>query len=197
MVAEALAASLARWFQVVGTVTNLARLDGEIAVKSPDVVLLDLEFGKTSALTILAGLVDSYPATKFVILTAFLEPVLADAALRAGAVAYVVKESAASELRVAIDEAVAGRTYLTPLMQVRGAGGATALPGATGVTLSDRQRSILGLLRQGLTYRNIAGRLRISTKTVEYHIDMLGRRLGVSGKAQLIRWSEQFFRDEP
>ncbi len=131
------------------------------------------------------------------ILTAFLEPVLADAALRAGAVAYVVKESAASELRVAIDEAVAGRTYLTPLMQVRGAGGAAALPGATGVTLSDRQRSILGLLRQGLTYRNIAGRLRISTKTVEYHIDMLGRRLGVSGKAQLIRWSEQFFRDEP
>ena len=197
MVAEALAASLARWFQVVGTVTNLARLDGEIAVKSPDVVLLDLEFGKTSALTILAGLVDRYPATKFVILTAFLEPVLADAALRAGAVAYVVKESAASELRVAIDEAVAGRTYLTPLMQMRGAGGATALPGMTGVTLSDRQRSILGLLRQGLTYRNIAGRLRISTKTVEYHIDMLGRRLGVSGKAQLIRWSEQFFRDEP
>jgi DNA-binding NarL/FixJ family response regulator len=197
VVAEALAASLARWFQVVGTVTNLARLDGEIAVKSPDVVLLDLEFGKTSALTILAGLVDRYPATKFVILTAFLEPVLADAALRAGAVAYVVKESAASELRVAIDEAVAGRTYLTPLMQVRGAGGAAALPGATGVTLSDRQRSILGLLRQGLTYRNIAGRLRISTKTVEYHIDMLGRRLGVSGKAQLIRWSEQFFRDEP
>lgn len=197
MVAEALAASLARWFQVVGTVTNLARLDGEIAVKSPDVVLLDLEFGKTSALTILAGLVDRYPATKFVILTAFLEPVLADAALRAGAVAYVVKESAASELRVAIDEAVAGRTYLTPLMQMRGAGGATALPGMTGVTLSDRQRSILGLLRQGLTYRNIAGRLRISTKTVEYHIDMLGRRLGVSGKAQVIRWSEQFFRDEP
>jgi DNA-binding NarL/FixJ family response regulator len=197
VVAEALAASLARWFQVVGTVTNLTRLDGEIAVKAPDVVLLDLEFGKTSALTILAGLVDRYPATKFVILTAFSEPVLADAALRAGAVAYVVKESAASELRVAIDEAVAGRTYLTPLMQVRGAGGATALPGATGVTLSDRQRSILGLLRQGLTYRNIAGRLRISTKTVEYHIDMLGRRLGVSGKAQLIRWSEQFFRDEP
>lgn len=197
VVAEALATSLARWFQVVGTVTNLTRLEGEIAVKAPDVVLLDLEFGKTSALTILAGLVDRYPATKFVILTAFSEPVLADAALRAGAVAYVVKESAASELRVAIDEAVAGRTYLTPLMQVRGAGGATALPGATGVTLSDRQRSILGLLRQGLTYRNIAGRLRISTKTVEYHIDMLGRRLGVSGKAQLIRWSEQFFRDEP
>jgi DNA-binding NarL/FixJ family response regulator len=197
VVAEALATSLSRWFRVVGTVTRLDHLDGEIEAKSPDVVLLDLEFGKTSALTLLRGLVDRYPATKFVILTAYAEPALADAAFRAGAVAYVVKESAASELRIAIEEVLAGRTYLTPMMQARGAGGATARSKTKGVILSDRQRSILGLLRQGLTHRIIAGRLGISTKTVEYHIAMLKRRVGVSASAHLIRWSEQFFRDEP
>jgi DNA-binding NarL/FixJ family response regulator len=196
LVAEALANSLTRWFKVVGTITSLDRLETEIDLKSPEVVLLDLEFGKTSALAILGGLVDRHPGVKFVILTAHAEAVLADAALRAGAVAYVVKESAPAELRIAIEEAVAGRTYLTPALQARGAGGGAAIPHTVGMTLSDRQRDILGLLRQGRTYAKIAAHLRISTKTVEYHIDMLKRRVGVSGRAQLIRWSEQFFRDQ-
>ena len=196
LVAEALATSLGRWFRVVGTVTSLDRLDGEIEAKLPAVVLLDLEFGKTSALPLLGGLVARYPATKFVILTAYAEPALADAALREGAVGYVVKESAASELRIAIDEALAGRTYLTPVIRARGAGGAIGRSMAEGIVLSDRQRSILDLLRQGLTHRVIAGRLGISTKTVEYHIAMLKRRVGVSASAHLIRWSEQNFREE-
>ena len=88
------------------------------------------------------------------------------------------------------------RTYLTPALQARGAGGGAGIPHTIGVTLSDRQRDVLGLLRQGFTYARIAGHLRISTKTVEYHIDMLKRRVGVSGRAQLIRWSEQFFRED-
>lgn len=196
VVADALATSLGRWFNVVGTVTDLHRLDDEINAREPNVVLLDLEFGKTSSLTILADLVNRYIETRFVILTAFAEPAFADAAMRAGALGYVVKDSAASELRVAIEEAVAGRVYLTPLMQARGAGGAAPTSNVQGVVLTERQRSILGLLRQGLTHRAIATRLHISTKTVEYHIDTLGRRIGVIGTAQLIRWSEQFFREQ-
>ena len=197
IVAEALATSLERWFRVIGIVTSLDMQDAEIELRLPDVVLLDLAFGKSSALELLPELVDRHMTTRFVILTAHAEPVLADAALRAGAVAYVVKHSAASELRVAIDEALAGRIYLTPMMQSRGAGGTALLAENTPVVLSDRQRSILGLLRAGHTYRVIAGRLSISTKTVEYHVDTLTRRLGIRGKAQLIRWSEQFFRADP
>lgn len=197
IVAEALSTSLGRWFRVVGIVTALDMLEAEIEITSPDIVLLDLAFGKISALALLPGLVDRHPKTRFVILTAHAEPVLADAALRAGAVGYVVKHSAASELRVAIDEALAGRTYLTPMMQSRGAGGTSPLDENIPMVLSDRQRSILGLLRAGHTYGVIASRLAISTKTVEYHVDTLTRRLGIRGKAQLIRWSEQFFRDQP
>jgi DNA-binding NarL/FixJ family response regulator len=109
---------------------------------------------------------------------------------------YVVKESAAAELRIAIEEALAGRVYLTPRMQALGAGASAAQFETRSVDLSDRQRRILALLREGVTHRNIAIELDISTKTVEYHVDVLRRRVGVTGKAQLIRWSEQFFRDE-
>lgn len=196
VVAEALATSLSRWFRVVGIVTVLERLEAQIASLSPEVVLLDLMFGSKSALNVLAGLVERHPGTRFVILTAYVEPVLADAAIKAGALAYVVKESAASELRIAIEEALAGRLYITPMMQARGAGGRIGLPSLEGFQLSDRQRDILGMLRQGRTYRQIAESFQISTKTVEYHVNMLKRRVGIGGRAQLIRWSERFFREE-
>lgn len=196
IMAEALSQSLGRWYRVVGVVTALDLLDAEIELRSPDVVLLDLAFGKTSALDLLPRLVHRYPKTRFVVLTAHAEAVLADAALRAGALGFVIKHSASSELKVAIDEALAGRTYLTPMMQSRGAGGVSPLAERVPFVLSDRQRSILGLLRAGHTYPVIASRLAISTKTVEYHVDALARRLGIRGKAQLVRWSEQFFRQE-
>lgn len=196
IVADALSASLGRWFHVVGSVTTLSTLDLEISARAPDIVLLDLAFGKSSALEILPRLVDRHPGTLFVILTAHAEPVLADAALRAGAVAYVVKHSATSELKVAIEEVLAGRTYLTPRLHSAGAGGAALFAEDVTIVLSDRQRSILGLLRAGLPYRVIATRLAISTKTVEYHVNTMTRRLGIRGKAQLIRWSERFFRDQ-
>jgi DNA-binding NarL/FixJ family response regulator len=196
IMAEALSTSLKRWYRVVGIVTALDVLEAAIDLRLPDIVLLDLAFGKTSALELLPKLVGKYLKTRFVILTAHMEPVMADAALRAGAMGYVVKHSASSELRVAIEEALAGRRYLTPMMQSRGAGGISPLAENVPFELSDRQRGILGLLRAGHTYRAIAGRLAISTKTVEYHVDALTRRLGIRGKAQLIRWSEQFFHSE-
>ncbi len=196
VVAEALATSLGRWYRVVGIVTVLERVGAAIKALAPDVVLLDLMFAGKSALNVLGGLVERHSGTRFVILTAYVEPVFADMAIKAGALAYVVKESAASELRIAIEEALAGRIYITPMIRDRGAGGGTGLASPEGFQLSDRQRDILGLLRQGRTYRQIAESFQISTKTVEYHINMLKRRVGVGGRAQLIRWSEQFFREE-
>src|SRR5262249_30012392 len=135
------------------------------------------------------------PATRFVILTMHEEPALADAALRAGAMAYVVKQSAASELRVAIDEAIAGRKYLTPIMKSLGAGGTAALEAREGFALSPRQRSVLGLLRMGHSSRAIGEAMGLSRKTVDYHIEVMCRHLGIRGRTQLIRWSETHFRE--
>jgi len=191
IIAEALASSLDRWFDVVGFVTALSRLDAELAARSPDILLLDLSFGATSALTVLPDLVNRYPKTSVVILTAHIEPALAEAALRAGALGYVVKQSAATELRVAIEEVLAGRTYVTPLLQALGANAVDAAL-ETELVLSDRQREILNLLRTGATFATIAQRLGISTKTVEYHVDTVGRRIGISGREQITRWADRF-----
>ena len=197
VVAEALSTSLERWFSIVGSVVTLEQLDDSLRTRAPDVVVLDLSFGEESSLRVLPGLVRTYPATRFIILTAHVEPVLVDAALRAGAWGYVVKQSAASELRVAIEEALAGRTYVTPLIrqQAPQPGVDPTLPGADAIQVSERQLRILRLLRAGHTYRQIADELGIATKTVEYHINVLRIRLGVPRTSQLLRWAETAISD--
>lgn len=192
IVAEALSSSLERWFHIVGSVVTLDALDDTLRTKAPDVVVLDLSFGEESSLRMLPTLVRNHPKTRFVVLTAHVEPVLVDAALRAGASAYVVKQSAPSELRVAIEESLAGRTYVTPIIRHQALEPTAdhALPGADAIQVSDRQVQILKLLRAGNTHRQIADALGISTKTVEYHINVLRIRLGVPRTSQLLRWAE-------
>ncbi len=62
--------------------------------------------------------------------------------------------------------------------------------------LSDRQRAVLVRLRAGHTYGEIAQQLGISTKTVEYHVDTVGRRIGVAGRAQITRWADRYLGNE-
>lgn len=198
VVAEGLAVSLERWFRVAGIVDTLEGLADALRLDPPAVVVLDLSFGEVSSLRILPKLVRKHPATRFVILTGHGEPVLVDAALRAGASAFVVKQSAPAELRVAIEEALANRTYVTPKIRQHGPPLGTE-PGRDPrqVALSDRQLRILGCLRTGHTYREIADTLGISTKTVEYHVNALRRKIGVSSTSQLIRWMDEVFGGEP
>ena len=196
LVADALAGAVAKWFEVVGVVTALERLQPEIRRVSPNVVLLDLQFGKTNVLSILAKLVDRNPLVKFVILTAHAEPLFAQAAITAGAWGYLVKTSAASELRVAIEEVMSGQKYVTPSMRVESSS-VMPIPRRIGeVSISTKQREVLRLLLQGLSYSEIGVRLDVATKTVQYHVSMMTQHVGVSGRIQLIRWAEKNLKDD-
>lgn len=193
VVAEALASSLERWFRVAGIVHALDEIDAAIRCHAPRATLIDLSFGDDSALPLLPRLTRDYPETRFIVLTAHAEPVLAEAALRAGAMAYVVKQSAPAEVRVAIEEAFAGRTYVTPLVRPRSPDGGivdAALRQGNGARLSTRQKQILRRLRAGETYRQIADAVGLTTKTLEYHIEGIRSRSGLSRTTQLVRWAE-------
>jgi DNA-binding NarL/FixJ family response regulator len=195
VVVNGLAASLGEWFRIVGTVSALDAVDARIREFSPAVVLLDISFGDRSSIRILPALVEAHPDTRFVMLTAHTEPVLVDAALQAGAAGYVAKESPISEIRGALVDALAGRTYVTPLVRARRGDQRTAdriLERPEVIRPSDRQVDILLMLRDGATHREISDKLGISTKTVEYHLNSLRRRLGIASLGLLIRWAEQF-----
>jgi len=193
IVAEGVATSLERWFRVAGIVTALVDLPNAIRTHAPAVTVLDLSFGGESSLRMLPRLVRDFPATRFVILTAHDDEVLADKALQAGARGFVVKRSAPTELRVAIEEILEDRIYVTPMVRDAPAREGIVpreLAEPDQISLSERQVQILLHLRDGLSYRDIAERMELSTKTVEYHINLLRVKTGLSKTSQLIRWAE-------
>ncbi len=197
VVAEALGAALERWYRIAATVDTLEGIPAALREHSPQAAVVDLSFGESSALRVLPRLVRDFPGTAFIVLTAHPEEVLVDNALRAGVLGYVVKRSAPAELRVAIEEALEGRQYVTPLVRPPTSGSEVVppnlIPDPEPVSLSDRQVRILQLMREGMTYREIADTMGLATKTVEYHINLLRGKLGLSKTSQLVRWAEVTF----
>ncbi len=142
-----------------------------LADASLDVVLLDIRLGADSGLHLLAGdQRGDRPAV--VMLTAYDYPKYAEAALRLGAVGFVLKSTPFSELLSAIRRAAAGQlTFgVLPTAQVR---------------LTPRESAIVSLVVEGRSNDEIAGELTISTRTVETHLRHLFERLGLASRTEL------------
>ncbi|MCI0741886.1 MAG: response regulator transcription factor, partial [Gemmataceae bacterium] len=110
-------------------------------------------------------------------------------AIRAGAASYLLKNSAASELNQAIQEAMQGRSYFTPLV-AKGLFDSLANnhePSEKGDLTSPRQREVLQLLAEGHTMKQIASILKIKPRTVAFHKYEIMKRLGVKSTAELVK----------
>jgi two-component system response regulator NreC len=153
----------------------------------PDILILDLNLAGVSSLEYIPALLERSPATRIVVLTMQTEPAYARDALRAGASAYVLKESAEDELVTAVKAASEGKTYLNPRV------GATlaAEPDANGEDgeLTPREGEILRLLALGNTNAEIAEQLFLSRRTVETHRASIQRKLDLSTRAELTHYA--------
>jgi len=167
--------------------------DADSAVRStlghkPSVLVLDLNMpGELTSLEAIPRIPEVSPATRVVVLTMQEDPEFARQALRAGALGYVLKESADDELVEAIRRAAAGDSYVTPRL---GAALATA-PNAAGPDddLTARELEILRLIALGHTNSEIAGQLYLSVRTVETHRAHIQQKLGRSTRAELVRYA--------
>lgn len=196
MFREGVALLLSAETELVASVATGHELLDAVRRLRPDVVVADStmpELGGIEALRLLRdeGLDEGLDArlTRFVMLTAHADPALAAAAFRAGASGYVLKHAAADELRQAVRNAMAGVSYLSPLVSadvvrrlVRGA------PGPAD-TLTPRQREVLRLLAEGERVKEIAARLGLSARTVETHKYELMRALQLDSTAALVRFA--------
>ena len=113
-------------------------------------------------------------------------------AFEAGASGFVLKHSATAELITAIDEAMKGRTYVTPL--IAGDLIRTFQEGGTPkkdvvADISPRQREILQLLAEGNSGKQIAAILNISARTVEFHKYRMMKQLNIKTSAELIQFA--------
>lgn len=170
-----------------------------IAKHQPHVVLVDLSLGAESGLDLVTAVAGKYPETRVLVLSGHDERLYADRALKAGALGYIMKDQAASELVTAVRRVAAGKTYVSPaaaerILSTLG-NGRRPSPGASSLDrLSDRERHVLTLMGRGLTTREIAEQLDLSVKTVESYYAHLKEKLGVKNGRELARiavtWSE-------
>jgi two-component system response regulator NreC len=153
----------------------------------PQVLVLDLNMGGASSLDVIPQLRADMPETQIVVLTMQENPAFAQAALRAGAVGYVLKDAADAELMNAVVSAAEGRTYLNPELGAKLAAQPAESDGRPG-SLSPREVEVLRLIALGHTNTEIAASLFLSVRTVESHRAHIQQKLGLTTRAELVTY---------
>ena len=174
-------------FEVVAEAGDVDSARRYVMGHHPAVLVLDLNMPGASSLDAIPGLRAEFPETQIVVLTMQDDPAFAREARRAGALGYVLKEAADAELVEAVREAAAGNTYLHPRLGARLA----AEPESRGPSsdLSDREVEVLRLISLGHTNSEIAEQLFLSVRTVESHRAHIQQKLGLSTRAELVKYA--------
>jgi two-component system response regulator NreC len=152
----------------------------------PDVLVLDLNLPGGSSLKHIPAIRAESPDTQIVVLTMQNEPAYAREALGAGALGYVLKEAAETELVEAVRRAAVGDTYLNPRLGARVA--AEPPPGPPD-GLSEREVDVLRMISLGYTNAEIAEQLYLSVRTVETHRAHIQQKLRLGSRAELVRYA--------
>lgn len=163
---------------------------GEEAVRlcpvvRPDVVLMDLVMPGMDGAAATAAIRGVCPEIRVIALTSFPQEDLVQAALKAGAIGYLLKNVSAEELAGAIRAAYAGRPTLAPeaaqVLIDR-----TSAPPTPGHDLTPREREVLALMVEGLTNDAIARRLVVSRSTVKFHVSSILAKLEVATRTEAV-----------
>lgn len=151
----------------------------------PDVVLMDLSMPGVDGVTATRLVLDALPSARVVVLTSFSDRARVDAALRAGAVGYQLKDAEPVELLAAVRAAAAGHAPLDPRV-------ATVLlpsPADPAAGLSPRELEVLRLVAAGMANKQIGRALGISERTVKAHLGRVFRAIGVADRTSAALWA--------
>ena len=192
MVAEGLKRLLDPEFELVGVVEDGMALIAAAKKLQPDVIIADIAMPRLNGLDALAQVKKECPGVKIVMLTMHREAAYAQRALDAGASAFVLKHCAPEELIAAIRAALAGKTYITPvvtgeLLQRMRQDPRAAKDPVTALT--PRQREILQLFAEGRSAKEIADILSISARTAGFHKYKMMEVLGLQNNTDLTRFA--------
>ncbi len=180
--------------EVVGIAANGIEAVRIVAETRPDVVLMDLQMpeldGVEATRRIVADNPDDHPA-QVVVLTSFSDTERIVAAIDAGAVGYLLKDTEPEALLAGIRAAARGESPLHPRAARQLLTARTKTRPTDTVDLTRRETEVLQLVVQGLANKQIARRLGISERTVKAHLTSTFQRIGVSDRTQAALWAER------
>lgn len=182
-----------------------AAADGQQAVAlveqlSPDVVLMDLRMPGMDGVEATRQIRERHSVTAVVVLTTYADDTSVVAALQAGALGYLTKDTGRDDIARALHSAVAGQAVLDPAARAGLLAATAAQPGAAQLApepdplpdgLTPREAEVLRLIAAGLSNSLIAERLMISESTVKSHINHLFAKIGVTDRAQAVTYAYQ------
>ncbi len=176
--------------ETVGEAANADRAVFEAIEHKPDVVLMDVMMPGKSGIEGMPALLQAVPDAKVLILSMQDDPRYVQEAFDAGASGYVLKEAADTEVVAAVRSVAGGARYVHPALGARLVEAAAAERKRAEVDpLSEREREVLRLLALGHTNQEIAKMLYISVRTAETHRAHIMQKLGLSSRAELVRFA--------
>ena len=182
-------AGLEATVEVVGEAASVADAVPLIKELDPDVVLLDVHLPDGGGQTVIMQVAPERPGVKFLALS------VSDAAedvigvIRAGARGYVTKAISGTELTEAVHRIADGDAVFSPRLAAFRGGETAADPELDQLTA--REREVLQLIARGYSYKEIAGRLHLSARTVESHVSSVLRKLQLSSRHEITRWAAE------
>ena len=177
---------------VVGTAEDGRKLLQMAEQHHPDVVVLDVSMPELNGLDAARQLHKFLPLCKIVFLTMHADPTYAKEAFQAGASAFLLKRSAATELLLAIQAVLKNQFYVTPLIAkevLLPLLGRLEQPSEYAQPLTSRQREVLQLVAEGKAVKEIANILNVSCKTVEFHKTKIMRGLNLHSTVELTKYA--------
>ncbi|MGW4772515.1 response regulator transcription factor [Nocardia sp. NPDC004278] len=173
--------------EVIGEAGTVSQAMARIPALRPDVVVLDVRLPDGNGIELCRELLNQQPELRCLILTSFTDEQAMLDAILAGARGYVVKDIDTLELIDAIREVGAGKSLLdnraAAALMAKLREEATSKSGPL-ATLTDQERTLLELLGEGLTNRQIASRMFLAEKTVKNYVSRLLTKLGVERRTQ-------------
>lgn len=181
-------------FELVGVVGDGRALVEAAQKLRPDLIIVDIGMPLLNGMDATKQIRKAWPDAKLLFLTMHANLMYLRAAMRAGASGYVLKSSAAEELRPAIRKILKGQVYVSAqfgpnaleILQTPSGRRATST-----ADLTDRQRQVLQLVAEGRTNSKIAEILNVSVKTVQFHRGKIMQKLGVHSAVKLTQFAVQ------
>jgi two-component system response regulator DegU len=194
-------------YHVVGISTN-----GEDAIKrlsdiDVDIILMDMNMPELDGVSAIQQILSRRPDLKILALTGYDDPDLIFRAMKSGAKGYILKTMVTSQLLSAVEEVLAGKVFLPPSLATKFFDEFHTKIGSTTRTdptkqalltyLTSREKEVLALLTEGITYKGVADKLVISETTVKTHVNNIFQKLQVNDRTQAVLYALKYGLVEP
>ena len=178
--------SLTEGMECVASFPDCSHVIEDITKFNPDIVLMDIEMPKVDGISGVTMIKKEFSEVRIIMQTVYEDEEKIFASLKAGAEGYILKSASAEKITQSIEEVYHGGAYMTPSVALHVMSFFKEQKKDDDFHLTAREKDVLKLLSDGLSYKMVADKLGISYFTVNAHIKKIYEKLHVNSKSEAV-----------